>query len=77
VDMSLYIKYGHEILQSICGSLIPYLGTFWIMGLQAWRAENRVSIVLCPTNTTHNSVIYKLTGGLVVCFIEHCIFIVP
>ena len=30
--MSLYIKYGHEILQSICGSLIPYLGTFWIAG---------------------------------------------
>ena len=37
--MSLYIKYGHEILQSICRCLIPYLGTFWITGSRLGRMK--------------------------------------
>jgi len=58
---------------------IPHsiLGHFLDHGFTTWQAENRVSIVLCPTNTTQTSVIYKLTEGLAGCSTEHYIFIVP
>jgi len=123
--MSLYIKYGHDILQSICRSLIPYLGTFWIVGLHpgrlkiesllfcvlqipprllrytnfqdelwaaslniafllfrsdriliqylatffyrlcsGWLVEHFTFIVLCPPNSTQNSMICTFTDGL-------------
>jgi hypothetical protein len=44
---------------------IPHsiLSQFLDCGFSAWRAENWVSIVLCPTNSTQSSAIYKLTGG--------------
>jgi hypothetical protein len=49
---------------------------FFYRGFAAWRAENRVSIVLCPTNNTQTSTVYKLTGGPTGCLAEYCICIV-
>jgi hypothetical protein len=45
---------------------IPHfiLGHFLDHGFTSWRAENEVSIVLCPTNSTYTSTIYKFTSGL-------------
>jgi hypothetical protein len=42
----------------------------------AWRAENKVSIVLFPTNSTQTSAIYKLIEGTMGCLVEHFSFIV-
>jgi hypothetical protein len=45
---------------------IPHsiLTQFLDPGFAAWQAENRVSIVLSPTNSTQISAIYKLTAGV-------------
>jgi hypothetical protein len=56
---------------------IPYLATFWIAGSQSGRwAENWASIVPCPTNSTLNSAIYKLTSGPAGWLTQHCTSIV-
>jgi hypothetical protein len=45
-------------------------------GFSGGRAENWVSIVLCPTNSTQNSTIYKLTSGPADWLTQHCTSIV-
>jgi hypothetical protein len=57
---------------------IPHsiLRHFLDCGFAAWRDENRVFVVSCPTNSTQTSTIYKLIGEITGCLVEHCIFIV-
>ena len=57
---------------------IPHsiLSHFLNCGFSARRAENWVSIVLCPTNSTQSSTIYKLTGRLAGWLAQHCTSIV-
>ena len=40
------------------------LGHFLDRGFLGWQAQNWVSVVPCPTNSTQSSTIYKLTSGL-------------
>jgi len=51
----------------------PILRQFFYRGLAASRDEKRVSIVLCPTNSTQISTVYNLAGGPTGCFAEHYI----
>jgi hypothetical protein len=46
---------------------------FFYRGFAAWRAEKILNIVLCPTNSTQISAIYKLTARPTGCLAEHCI----
>jgi hypothetical protein len=41
-------------------------------GFSGWRAQNWASIVSCPTNSTQNSTLYKLTGGPAGWLAQHC-----
>jgi hypothetical protein len=41
-------------------------------GFSGWRAQNWASIVLCPTNSTQNSALYKLTSGPAGWMAQHC-----
>ena len=45
---------------------IPHsiLSHFLDRGFSGWQAQNWASIVLCPTNSTQTSVIYKLISKL-------------
>jgi hypothetical protein len=45
-------------------------------GFSGGRAQNWASIVLCPTNSTQNSAIYKLTSGPAGWLAQHCTSIV-
>ena len=46
--------------------LLPHsiLSHFFNHEFPGWKAQNCASIVLCPTNNTQSSAIYKLTAGL-------------
>jgi hypothetical protein len=52
-DFIEHVRIPHSILRH-----------FLDRGFSGWRAENWASIVLCPTNSTQTSAIYKFIGGL-------------
>jgi hypothetical protein len=63
--MQVHVRILHSIVRN-----------FLDRGFSGWRAQNWASIVPCPSDSTRNSTIYRLTSGLAGCLDQHCTSIV-